>query len=126
MYKYFLPWIITKINEDYLFVCFASGCSLLYIIVIKWKVEKLIETCAYYTFTIYRGSYPFAFEQFTTIQSYKCITPPIFCSENCKLKLQLQNNNAKYHHKCKSKYNTTSNNNAKYHHKCKSKYNTTK
>ena len=58
--------------------------------------------------------------------------------------IQHQNNNAKYHHKCRSKiqYNIKiimlnitinvevntiqqQNNNAKYHHKCKSKYNTT-
>ena len=37
----------------------------------------------------------------------------ILCSENCELKLQLQNNNAKYHHKCKSKYNTRMYNRAK-------------
>ena len=30
----------------------------------------------------------------------------ILCSANCELKLQVQYNNAKYHHKCKSKYNT--------------------
>ena len=37
----------------------------------------------------------------------------ILCSENSELKLQLQNNNAKYHHKCKSKYNTRMYNRAK-------------
>ena len=37
----------------------------------------------------------------------------ILCSENCELQLQLQNNNAKYHHKCKSKYNARMYNRAK-------------